>query len=41
MTMGKADEEFTKKKAAQLKRKLGSSVPSSTVTSQDISEEFQ
>ena len=38
MTMGKVDEEFRKKKEAQLKRKLGS-VPSSTVTSQDICED--
>ena len=38
MNMGKLDEEYSKKKEAQLKRKL-SSVPSSTVTSQDISED--
>ena len=38
MTMGKLDEEFSKKKEAQQKRKLGS-VPSSTVTSQDICED--
>ena len=36
--MGKVDDEFRKKKEAQLKRKLGS-VPSSTVTSQDICED--
>ena len=35
MTMGRLDEEFSKKKASQLKRKLGSA-PSSTITSQDI-----
>ena len=38
MNMGKLDEEYSKKKEAQLKRKLGS-VPSSTVTSQDIFED--
>ena len=40
MTMGRLDEEFSKKKAAQLKRKLGSA-PSSTITSQDIPSEDQ
>ena len=38
MSMGKVDEEYSKKKAAQLKRKLGSA-PSSSVTSQDILSE--
>ena len=40
MSMGKLDEEFGKKKAAQLKRKL-CSVPSSTITSQDTLSEDQ
>ena len=40
MTMGRFDEEFSKKKAAQLKRKLGSA-SSSTITSQDILSEDQ
>ena len=38
MNMGKLDKEYSKKKEAQLKRKLGS-VPSSTVTSQDLCED--
>ena len=40
MTMRRLDEEFSRKKAAQLKRKLGSA-PSSTITSQDILYEDQ
>ena len=40
MQMGKLDEEYSKKKEAQMKRKLGSSVPSSTVTSQDLCEDL-
>ena len=40
MQMGKLDEEYSKKKEAQIKRKLGSSVPSSTVTSQDLCEDL-
>ena len=40
MTMRRLDEEFSRKKAAQLERKLGSA-PSSTITSQDILYEDQ
>ena len=40
MQMGKLDGEYSKKKEAQMKRKLGSSVPSSTVTSQDLCEDL-
>ena len=39
MQMGKLDEEYRKKREGQMKRKLGSSVPSSTVTSQDLCED--
>ena len=38
--MGKLDGEYSKKKEVQMKRKLGSSVPSSTVTSQDLCEDL-
>ena len=40
MQMGKLDGEYSKKKEVQMKRKLGSSVPSSTVTSQDLCEDL-
>ena len=40
MNLGKQDEEYSKKKEAQLKRKLGK-VPSATVTSQDTLSEDQ